>query len=126
MATQTTLSLGETPTDWLIKQKSQLENAQVVLDSLHSNETDTDDKQNRRQVLFECEGALNRVKRMLLEDAAGEIILNPPDADLISKTEQLADQLDQELLKDRKFSAKLKLFADISRMLTRMVGAPTK
>lgn len=124
MATQTTLPPGVTPTDWLLEKKSQLEDAQVELDSLHSNETDTDDKQKRRQVLFECEGALNRVKRMLLEDAAGKITLNPPDADLIARTEQLADQLGQQLLRERKFSAKLKLFADISRMLTRMIGAP--
>ncbi|MGB9129225.1 MAG: hypothetical protein WCB97_06225 [Thiobacillus sp.] len=120
MSTQTT----QTSRGWLFEKKSQLEDAQIALDILHSNETDTDDKQKRSQILFECEGALNRVKRMLLEDAAGEITLNPPDAELIARTEQLAHQLDQQLLRERKFSAKLKLFADISRLLTRMVGAP--
>lgn len=121
MTTQTT----QTPRAWLFGQKSQLEDAQIELDILHSNETVTADKQKRRQVLFECEGALNRVKRMLVEDAGGKITLNSPDADLIARTQQLAEQLDQQLLKERKFSAKLKLFSDISRMLTRMIGAPS-
>ncbi|MCF8178474.1 MAG: hypothetical protein K9J74_08195 [Sulfuritalea sp.] len=124
MATQITLPPGVTPTAWLFAKKSQLEDAQIALDILHSNETDADDKQRRQQVLFECEGALNRVKRMLLEGAGGRITLNPPDAELIARTQQLADQLDRQLLGERKFSAKLKLFTDISRMLTRMVGSP--
>ncbi|MDP3700152.1 MAG: hypothetical protein Q8R72_04525 [Hylemonella sp.] len=124
MATQTTLPPGTTPTDWLLEKKRQLAAARVELVILHRNETDTDDKQKRRQVLFECEGALNRVKRMLLEDAAGKITLNPPDGDLLARTEELADQLEQQLLGERKFSAKLKLFTDISKMLTRMIGSP--
>lgn len=124
MTTQTKLPRGVTSTDWLLETRRQLVQAKIELGRLHRNETNTDDKQKRRQVLFECEGALNRVKRMLVEDAAGKITLNPPDAELIARTEQLTDQLDQQLLGERKFSAKLKLFADISRMLTRMVGAP--
>ena len=95
MTNETTLPPGATSTDWLLEKKRLLVEAQIELDDLHSNETDPDDKQMRRQVLFECEGTLNRVKRMLLEDEAGEITLNPPDADLIARTEQLADQLAQ-------------------------------
>lgn len=124
MTTQTTLPPGVTSTDWLFEKKRQLVDAKRELGRLHRNETNTDDKQKRQQVLFECEGALNRVRRMLFEDAAGKIILNPPDAELIARTQQLADQLDQQLLSERKFSAKLKLFSDIAKMLTRMVGAP--
>ena len=112
------------PTDWLLEKKQLLVDAQIELDGALAGEADPDVKQKRRQVLFECEGALNRVKRMLLADSAGEITLNPPGSDLITRTEQLADQLEQQLLTERQFSAKLKLFADISRMLTRMVGAP--
>jgi hypothetical protein len=124
MADDIVLPPTTNPTDWLLEQKRLLVDAQIELDGAHAGETDPDVKQKRRQVLFECEGALNRVKRMLLADSAGEITLNSPGADLIAKTEQLADQLDQQLLTERKFSAKLKLFSDISRMLTRMVGAP--
>lgn len=124
MATETTNPPEKSPTDWLIEKKAQLVEAQIVLDRLHDQETDPEVKQKRRQVLFECEGTLNRVKRMLLEDASGSITLRPPDAALIARTEQLADQLDQELLAERRFSAKLKLFSDITKMLTRMIGAP--
>lgn len=112
------------PISWLLAKKAHLVSAQIALDSAYADEMDTDVKQKRRQVLFECEGALNRVKRMLLEDAVGEISLAPPGADLIEKTEHLAEQLDQQLLTERKFSAKLKLFSDISRMLTRMIETP--
>ena len=124
MATETIFSPGATSTDWLLDKRQQLVTAQIELDRLFNNEADPAAKQKRRQVLFECEGTLNRVKRMLLEDAAGTITLNPPDADLIASTEQLAVQLDKQLLSERKFSAKLKLFADISKMLTRMIGSP--
>lgn len=124
MATETTLTLTQTPADWLLDKKEQLVEAQIELDRLHNEETDPEVKQKRRQVLFECEGTLNRVKRMLLEDAAGGITLNPPDPTLVARTEQLAEQLGQQLLTERKFSAKLKLFSDITKMLTRMIGAP--
>lgn len=124
MADDIVLAPPADPTTWLLEQKQLLIDAQIELDGALAGETDPDIKQKRRQVLFECEGALNRIKRILLADSAGEIVLNPPGADLIAKTEQLADQLDQQLLTERQFSAKLKLFADISRMLTRMVGVP--
>ena len=106
--------------DWLGTQQTNLSRAVVILRRAYKNEVDPDVKQQRFKVLSEAQSSLTRVKQMIAALENEEISLQPPGDDLVTKTEELAAALEQQILADKTVSAQLSLFTKIAKLIAKL------